>query len=91
MAEAKQTSGRVEGDKIKAVRRGHILKTLQAIVKTSAFTVNELGSHSSVGRRKRTRSDILIWITTAGAQEQITQGQQRRRPVWRLLKQSNGR
>ena len=45
MAKAKQTRGKAEDDKIRGVRRGQILKTLLAIVRTLAFTLNELGSH----------------------------------------------
>ena len=37
--------GRAEGDKIRAIKRGQILRTLSAIVRTLAFTLNALGSH----------------------------------------------
>ena len=39
------TRGRAAGDKIRAIKRGQILRTLPAIGRTLAITLDALGSH----------------------------------------------
>ena len=39
------TRGRAAGDKIRAIKRGQILRTLPATGRTLAFTLDALGSH----------------------------------------------
>lgn len=53
MAEAKQTRGKAEGAKIRAIKGGQILTTWKAIIRTSAFTLNEWGATGVFGKGGR--------------------------------------